>query len=108
MYGYNAPSQSEATMELTHNEVEKIGHLARLALSTDEITKYHTQLSNIFTFVAQMNQVDVKEVAPMAHPFNTTQPLRADAVTEKNERILLQSMAPAVEAGLYLVPKVIE
>lgn len=95
-------------MELTQNEVEKIGHLARLALTADEIEKYHAQLSNIFTFVAQMNQVDVTQVAPMAHPFNATQPLRADVVTENNERALLQSTAPAVDAGLYLVPKVIE
>jgi len=95
-------------MELTHNDVEKIGHLARLALTADEVAKYHTQLSNIFTFVAHMDQVDVTQVAPMAHPFNATQPLRADIVTENNERILLQSIAPAVEAGLYLVPKVIE
>ena len=95
-------------MSLTRKDVEKIAHLARLAVSEDDIPKYATNLSNILGLVAQMNAIDTAKIEPMAHPFDTSQRLRPDVVTEPNERVHFQQIAPQVEAGLYLVPKVIE
>lgn len=95
-------------MSLTRKDVEKIAHLARLAISEDDIPKYANNLSNILDLVAQMNAVDTAKVEPMAHPFDATQRLRPDVVSESNQRELFQKIAPQVEAGLYLVPKVIE
>jgi aspartyl-tRNA(Asn)/glutamyl-tRNA(Gln) amidotransferase subunit C len=95
-------------MSLDANEVEKIAHLARLAIREEDIPEYARNLSNILELVEQMNAVDTSGVGPMAHPQEMAQRLRPDAVTEPNERELFQSIAPKVEAGLYLVPKVIE
>lgn len=95
-------------MSLTRKDVEKIAHLARLAVSEDDIPKYATNLSNILGLVAQMNAIDTAKIEPMAHPFDASQRLRPDVVTEPNERVHFQQIAPQVEAGLYLVPKVIE
>lgn len=89
-------------------QVEKIAHLARLAIDDQDIPVYMRDLSNILTFVEQMNSVDSSDVSPMAHPLEGKQRLRRDEVTEIDERSKLQAIAPQVEAGLYLVPKVIE
>ena len=69
---------------------------------------YVDNLSRIIDFVQQLERADTEGVTPMAHPLNMTQPLREDAVTESDQRDLYQQNAQAVEAGLYLVPKVIE
>lgn len=95
-------------MSLNRKDVEKIAHLARLAISEDDITKYATSLSNILGLMGQMDAVDTKNIVPMAHPFDAGQRLRPDVVTESNERAHFQRIAPQVDAGLYLVPKVIE
>jgi aspartyl-tRNA(Asn)/glutamyl-tRNA(Gln) amidotransferase subunit C len=95
-------------MSLTRQDVEKIAHLARLQVSEDQIASLTAQLSNILAFVEQMNSADTASVEPMAHPFDTPTRMREDVVTETNQRELMQSIAPSVEAGLYLVPKVIE
>lgn len=96
-------------MSLTPEDVQKIGHLARLNLSPEDISLYAPQLVNILDFIAQMDQVDTSDIEPMAHPFlNASQRLRPDVVTETNSREIFQEIAPQVEAGLYLVPKVIE
>lgn len=95
-------------MSLSKTDVEKIAHLARLAISEQDIPLYSTNLSNILAFVEQMNKVDVSGVEPMAHPLDTAQRLRDDVVTEPNQREHFQAIAPQVDAGLYLVPKVIE
>lgn len=95
-------------MSFERSDVEKIAHLARLAIREEDIGAYVGNLSNIFSLVDQLNAVDVKGVAPMAHPLDATQRLREDNITESNQRELFQSIAPQVEAGLYLVPKVIE
>jgi aspartyl-tRNA(Asn)/glutamyl-tRNA(Gln) amidotransferase subunit C len=95
-------------MSLSKADVEKIAHLARLAISEQDIPLYSKNLSNILAFVEQMNQVDVSGVQPMAHPLETSQRLRDDVVTEPNQRDHFQAIAPQVDAGLYLVPKVIE
>lgn len=95
-------------MSLDRNDVQKIAHLARLAIRDQDIPRYAVELSNILELVEQMNQVDTGRVPPMAHPLDATQRLRPDVVTETNQRELFQDNAPQVEAGLYLVPKVIE
>jgi aspartyl-tRNA(Asn)/glutamyl-tRNA(Gln) amidotransferase subunit C len=95
-------------MSLTLEDVKKIAHLARLNLSTEEMTLYRSQLSHILDFIEQMNQVEIAHVTPLAHPFDLEQRLRSDIVTESNLREKYQQIAPQVEAGLYLVPKVIE
>jgi aspartyl-tRNA(Asn)/glutamyl-tRNA(Gln) amidotransferase subunit C len=95
-------------MSLTRDDVEKIARLARLAVDERDIPEYARNLSNILDFVAQMDSVDTRNVTPMAHPLDMAQRLRADEVSENNEREHFQAIAPQVEAGLYLVPKVIE
>lgn len=95
-------------MALERKDVESIAHLARLAISEADIPEYARNLSNILALVEQMSAVDTAGVHPMAHPLEATQRLREDAVTEIDQRDHFQTIAPAVEAGLYLVPKVIE
>lgn len=95
-------------MSLTHTDVLKIAHLARLAVNEEMLPKYVSELSNILDLVAQMNQLDTEAISPMAHPLHETQRLRQDEVTEPNQRELFQSIAPLVQAGLYLVPQVID
>ncbi|HRD49228.1 MAG: Asp-tRNA(Asn)/Glu-tRNA(Gln) amidotransferase subunit GatC [Candidatus Competibacter sp.] len=95
-------------MSLGPAEVAKIAHLARLAIRDEDAPAYARNLSAILDLVAQMNAVDTAGVAPMAHPLDTAQRSRTDEVTEFNQRERFQAIAPRVEAGLYLVPKVIE
>lgn len=95
-------------MSLTAIDIKKVAHLARLAITESEISQYATELSKIMDFVAQMDSIDTTTVTAMAHPLELNQPLRPDIVTEHNQRELFQSIAPMVEAGLYLVPKVVE
>lgn len=95
-------------MSLTPEDVKKIAHLARLNLSEQDIAVYTPQLSNILQFIEQMNQTDTSAIEPIAHSLEVSQRLRADKVTEVNLREKFQDIAPQVEAGLYLVPKVIE
>ena len=95
-------------MSLDAEEVRKIAHLARLAIDDDDIPDYARDLSGILDLVEQMNAADTRGVTPMAHPLDAAQRLRPDVVTEDNRREHLQRHAPAVENGLYLVPRVIE
>lgn len=95
-------------MSLGPAEVAKIAHLARLAIREEDAPVYARNLSAILELVAQMNAVDTAGVAPMAHPLDMAQRSRPDEVTEPNQREQFQAIAPQVEAGLYLVPKVIE
>ncbi len=95
-------------MSLTIDEVLKIAALARISVDENEAESYAHDLSGILDFVAQMSAVDTSEVEPMAHPLDLPQRLRPDEVTEENQRERFQAIAPAVEAGLYLVPQVIE
>jgi len=95
-------------MSLDSNDVRKIAHLARLAIRDQDIPRYAVELSRILELVEQMNQVDTNQVPPLAHPLDAKQRLRPDVVTETNQRELFQANAPQIEAGLYLVPKVIE
>ena len=95
-------------MSLTPEQVRQVAHLARLELKPAQVEPYARQLSNIFEMVGQLSQAKTDEVAPMAHPLEMTQRLRPDAVTESDRRADFQAHAPAVQDGLYLVPKVIE
>jgi aspartyl-tRNA(Asn)/glutamyl-tRNA(Gln) amidotransferase subunit C len=93
---------------LTLEEIHRIAHLARLELGQAEAAAVQQQVNDILAMVDQMAAVDTTGVAPMSHPQEATQRLREDVVTETDQRELFQSLAPAVEDGLYLVPKVIE
>ncbi|MBD9502975.1 Asp-tRNA(Asn)/Glu-tRNA(Gln) amidotransferase subunit GatC [Pseudomonas sp. BGr12] len=95
-------------MALERSDVEKIAHLARLGLEEADISRTTDTLNNILGLIDAMQAVDTHGVEPLAHPLEATQRLRADAVTEENRREAYQAIAPAVEDGLYLVPKVIE
>lgn len=95
-------------MSLDTDDVKSIAKLARLKINEADVPAYATNLSNILDLVDQMNLVDTEGVVPMSHPLDVEQRLRADEVSEVNQREAFQSVAPAVEDGLYLVPKVIE
>ena len=95
-------------MSLSPAEVEKIAHLARLALEPAQAADLAQDLSRILDLVDQMNAVDTTGVEPMAHPLEMSQRLRPDKVTEADRREDFQAVAPETEAGLYLVPRVIE
>jgi aspartyl-tRNA(Asn)/glutamyl-tRNA(Gln) amidotransferase subunit C len=95
-------------MSLDRQQVQKIAHLARLRITDQEATVYAESLSRILGLIEQMNAVNTEGVAPMAHPTDSGLRLRPDQVSEPDQRDKFQKIAPAVEAGLYLVPKVIE
>ena len=96
-------------MSLTRQDVEKIAHLARLAITVEEMPVYVTSLSSIVAFVDELSRADTGDVLPMAHPLDGQhQRLRADLVTESDHHEKFQANAPAVQAGLYVVPRVIE
>ena len=93
---------------LSGDDVKKAAHLARIAINDAKIPEYTENLSNILNLVEQMNHVDTSEITPLAHPLDLAQRLRLDEVTEENRREQYQAIAPNVEKGLYLVPKVID
>jgi aspartyl-tRNA(Asn)/glutamyl-tRNA(Gln) amidotransferase subunit C len=95
-------------VSLTPQDVAHIAHLARLAVSDAEAADVVAKLSSIIDLVDQLTQVDTAGVEPMAHPLAMPQRLRADEITEPNQRELFQRNAPRAEQGLYLVPRVIE
>ena len=95
-------------MSLDLATVEKIAHLARLSLSPEEKQAYCQSLSKILGTLAAISEVNTDNIEPMAHPMEVTQRMREDVVTETNQRDLFLAQAPAAEAGLILVPKVIE
>ncbi len=95
-------------MSLTKDQVQHIATLARLKLADAEFDDVVDKLSRIVDFVDQLKAAATDDVLPMAHPLNMTQRLRADEVTEPNERDEIQKNAPRVEDGFYLVPRVIE
>ena len=95
-------------MTIERKDVEHVAHLARIALNPGDAEEMTSRLGQILDLVDQMQQVDTSGVQPMAHPLNVSQRLRADTVTESDQRDHFQQVAPSTEAGLYLVPKVIE
>ena len=95
-------------MALTEDDVARIAHLARIEISDADRRAMLAQLNDIFAMIEKMQKIDTTGVAPMAHPLGGQQRLREDRVTETDGRAGFQSVAPQVEEGLYLVPKVIE
>ena len=99
-------------MALTPQDIGRIAHLARLELSPSESERMLTQLNGFFATVEQMRAVDTSGIEPLAHPVATIQDvqlrLRDDVASEPNQREANQKSTPAVERGLFLVPKVIE
>lgn len=95
-------------MQLTSSDIKRIARLARIAVTEQQTETIRNELGNIFKLIETMQAVDTSGVEPMSHSQAMVQRLRADEVTETDQRELLQSIAPQVEAGLYLVPKVIE
>ncbi len=95
-------------MSLTLEQVQRIAHLARVEISESEASTTRDHLNGIFELIEQMQAVNTSGVEPMAHAQDLSQRLRNDAVTEADRRSAFQAVAPEIEAGLYLVPKVIE
>ncbi|HEY3654968.1 MAG TPA: Asp-tRNA(Asn)/Glu-tRNA(Gln) amidotransferase subunit GatC [Steroidobacteraceae bacterium] len=96
-------------MNLTRQDVEKIAHLARLSITEQEMPAYVTGLSSIVNFVDELSRAETGAVEPMAHPLDGQhQRLRADVVSETDQHEKYQANAPSVQAGLYVVPRVIE
>ena len=95
-------------MSLTLDQVQRIAHLARIEVSEAEALTTQGHLNGIFQLIEQMQAVDTTGVEPMAHAQDLSQRLREDAVSESDRRAAYQSVAPETEAGLFLVPKVIE
>jgi aspartyl-tRNA(Asn)/glutamyl-tRNA(Gln) amidotransferase subunit C len=95
-------------MPLTLEEVRRIAELARIGISDDEAQAVQAKLNDIFELIGRMQKVDTEGVEPMSHAQGSALRLREDAVTESDRRELYLSLAPQQEAGLYLVPKVIE
>ena len=93
---------------LSLEQIARLAELARLELSAAESAAMQQQLNAIFAMVDAMSAVDTEGVEPMSHPQEVSQRARADAVTETDRREAFQAIAPQVEDGLYLVPKVIE
>ncbi|MDD9889771.1 MAG: Asp-tRNA(Asn)/Glu-tRNA(Gln) amidotransferase subunit GatC [Gammaproteobacteria bacterium] len=95
-------------MALDKSEVEKIAQLARLHISEADAEEVANRITDILALIDQMQSVDTESVEPMAHPLDVVQRLRADTVTETDNRDELQTLAPEAQDGLYLVPKVLE
>jgi aspartyl-tRNA(Asn)/glutamyl-tRNA(Gln) amidotransferase subunit C len=95
-------------MSLDKSDVEKIAHLARMALDESHVDAYVEDLGNILNLVEQLEAANTDAIEPMSHPLHMAQRLREDKVTEGDCREANLAVAPLTENGLYLVPKVIE
>lgn len=95
-------------MTITAEQIQQVAQLARLEVDPARVPTYAQQLTNILDMVGQLSSAQTAEVLPMAHPLDMHQRLRPDVVTEPNQREVFQAHAPAVQDGLYRVPRVIE
>ena len=95
-------------MAIDQDEIEKIAELARIRIGSEQIGEVTSRITEILQMVDQLQAADTAGVEPMANPLDAIQLLRKDEVTEQNNRDAFQAIAPAVENGLYLVPKVID
>ncbi|MEP1470734.1 MAG: Asp-tRNA(Asn)/Glu-tRNA(Gln) amidotransferase subunit GatC [Halieaceae bacterium] len=95
-------------MAIEENEIQKIAELARIRIADDQIGPLTDRIGEILGMVDQLQNVDTSAVEPLANPLDAIQRLRPDVVTENDRRDEFQAIAPAVENGLYLVPKVID
>lgn len=95
-------------MAIEHANVLRAAHLARLGVTDAQAERYVEDLSRILEMVDRLAEIDTEGVAPLSHPLDATQPLRADEAIEADRRDTFQSVAPATQDGLYLVPRVVE
>src|SRR5450755_1123742 len=95
-------------MALSVDDVQRAAHLARIEITAAEAIDVRNKLEGVFRLIERMRAVDTTGIVPMSHAQDVMLPLREDRVTEGDQRALYQQNAPAVENGLYLVPKVIE
>ena len=95
-------------MSLSIDDVRRIAMLARIEVSHDELASVQDKLNGILGLIDEMQAVDTAGVEPMSHALDLAQRLREDRVSESDRRAAYQAVAPETEAGLYLVPKVIE
>jgi len=95
-------------MTLSLNDIKRVAKLARIEISETDAQQNLIRLSGIFDLIEQMRAVDTQGIKPMSHSQDMVQRLREDIVTESDQRTLFQSVAPQIEDGYYLVPKVIE
>ena len=109
LYGFPISHLTDfSVMSLTLEQVRRVAHLARIEISDAEAESTLGHLNGIFSLIEEMQAVDTRGVEPMAHAQDLAQRLREDRVTEVDRRAAFQSVAPETEAGLFLVPKVIE
>ncbi|WOE32804.1 MULTISPECIES: Asp-tRNA(Asn)/Glu-tRNA(Gln) amidotransferase subunit GatC [unclassified Acinetobacter] len=101
-------SDTEQSEGLNAQTVTQIAHLARLSLNDTQSTEYAQSLNKILGMMETLKAINTDDVEPLKSPFDHPQPLRQDRVTEQNHREEYQAIAPAVQDGLYLVPRVIE
>ena len=103
---------NKTTMSLSSFDISRIANLARLELQPEESERMRVQINDFFKLVEKMRSVDTQGIVPLAHPLATIQDislrLRPDLANEPNQREANQRSAPAVERGLFLVPKVID
>jgi len=95
-------------MSLSADDVKKIAHLARVGINEENVATYAKDLSGMLELIVQMGELNTDNIAPMSHPLDPMQRLRTDVVTETNQRDKFQTLASQTEAGLYLVPKVLD
>ena len=95
-------------MKLTLDDVRRIAHLARIEIDANAANEVHAKLTSIFAMIDQLQAVDTTGVEPMSHAQDVSVALRDDEVTETDRHAEYQKVAPAVEDGLYLVPRVVE
>ena len=95
-------------MALTLDDVHRIAHLARIEIDEVAAREVHGKLQAIFAMINTLQAVDTTGIVPMSHAQDVMLPLRDDVVTASDQRALFQSVAPAVQDGLYLVPRVVE
>ncbi|MGO1461330.1 MAG: Asp-tRNA(Asn)/Glu-tRNA(Gln) amidotransferase subunit GatC [Marinobacter sp.] len=95
-------------MSISREDIEKVAVLARIRVDEAQVSALESDLGNILSLVDQLGAADTANIEPLAHPLDAVQRLRADEVTETNQREAFQAIAPATEDGLYLVPRVIE
>ncbi len=95
-------------MDVTEEVVRSIAELAQLKVDESEMLKLAEGMQNILSLADQMQAIDTEGVEPVSNPLDASQRLRPDVITEENQRELFQSIAPATESGLYLVPRVVE
>ena len=93
---------------LNHAQLQRIAELAKLNISDSELAAVGTKLNSVLALNQRLTEVDTKGVLPLSHPLELTQSMRADVVSQSDQRALFQKIAPLTKAGLYLVPQVIE